>query len=92
MQCVRCVVSGHVQGVFYRASTRHEAERRGITGYARNLVNGSVEVLACGAKGSIEELCAWLANGPPHANVTNVSCEVLDDKSAMHCGGDFRVE
>lgn len=92
MRCVRCIVSGQVQGVFYRASTRHEAERHGVTGYARNLANGSVEVLACGARDAVDKLCAWLANGPAHANVTNVSCEVLDDESAKQCGWDFRVE
>lgn len=73
--CLRCTVSGRVQGVFFRASTRHEAERRGISGYARNLSNGSVEILACGEKGRVEDLCAWLAKGPPNAEVSNVSCE-----------------
>jgi acylphosphatase len=90
--CLRCVVSGQVQGVFYRASTRHEAERLGVTGYARNLADGSVEVLACGEKGAVEALSAWLAKGPSQANVTNVSCGVLDDAIAMNCGIDFRVE
>lgn len=90
--CLRCVVTGHVQGVFYRASARHEAERRGVSGYARNLTNGSVEVLACGEKGAVEALCAWLAKGPSQANVTNVSCEPQDDTIAMNCGADFRVE
>ena len=78
MLCQRCTVSGHVQGVFFRASTRHEAEQLGISGYARNLGNGSVEVLACGAKNSVEELCTWLAKGPPHARVTNVNCAPAD--------------
>jgi acylphosphatase len=90
--CLRCIVSGHVQGVFYRASTRHEAERRGVTGYARNLADGSVEVLACGEKGAVEALCAWLANGPSQADVTNVSCEPQDEAIARNCGVDFRVE
>lgn len=86
--CLLCTVSGHVQGVFYRASARHEAERRGVSGYARNLGNGSVEVLACGEKHSVDNLCAWLAKGPAQARVTNVSCESVDIK----CPVGFNVE
>ena len=71
-----------MQGVFYRASARHEAERRGITGYARNLKNGSVEVLACGDNKSLEDFRSWLAKGPTSAEVTNVSCESIDCEAA----------
>jgi len=67
-----------VQGVFYRASARHEAERLGISGYARNLRSGSVEVLACGEKNAVDDFCTWLAKGPPQAQVTNVSCESVN--------------
>ena len=77
--CVRCYVSGQVQGVFFRASTRHEAERLGISGYARNLPDGRVEVMACGVKPLVEELCAWLSKGSPQAQVSNVSCELADN-------------
>jgi len=80
-RCLRCTVSGHVQGVFYRASTRHEAERLGVSGYARNLKIGSVEVLACGENNSLEALRSWLAIGPPHAKVTTVSCEHVECES-----------
>jgi acylphosphatase len=52
MICMQCYVSGQVQGVFFRASARHEAERLGVTGYARNLSDGRLEVLACGPKGT----------------------------------------
>lgn len=88
MACLRCTVSGHVQGVFYRASARHEAERRGISGYARNLEDGSVEVLACADKTALDELCAWLAKGPPQASVTRVSCVPVD----CACTPGFSVE
>jgi len=77
--CVRCYVSGRVQGVFFRASTRHEAERLGIRGYAQNLPDGRVEVLAYGPKPLVEELCVWLSKGPSQAEVSNVSCELVDD-------------
>jgi len=78
--CMRCFVSGRVQGVFFRASARHEAEQLGVTGYVRNLFDGRVEGLACGAKTSVDDLCAWLAKGPQHAEVCNLSCEVATDE------------
>lgn len=78
--CRRCYVSGRVQGVFFRASARNEAEQLGLRGYARNLPDGRVELLACGAAASsLEDFCAWLAQGPAHAQVTNVSCESVDE-------------
>lgn len=76
--CVRCHVAGRVQGVFYRATTRHEAQQLGITGYAKNLLDGRVEVIACGSVDAIETLQSWLSRGPANANVTGVSCETID--------------
>lgn len=72
---VRCLVSGRVQGVFFRASTRHQAERLGLTGFAANLPDGRVEVVACGESGAVGRLKAWLAKGPPGSRVTGVACE-----------------
>ena len=65
-------VHGRVQGVWFRDSTRREAERLGITGYAINLPNGTVEVLACGGSDALNELATWLLAGPPLASVTKV--------------------
>jgi acylphosphatase len=76
--CVRCYVAGRVQGVFYRASTRHEAQQLGIKGYAKNLHDGRVEVVACGSVEAIDALQSWLRKGPSDANVTGVSCETID--------------
>ena len=73
--CVRCFVSGKVQGVFYRASARHQAEQLGLTGYARNLPDGRVEVLACGEPDAVEQLRSWLTKGPADARCSNVSSE-----------------
>ena len=75
--CVRCFVAGRVQGVWYRASTRRQAEQLGITGHAINLPDGRVEVLACGGGDAVAELQAWLWVGPPAAEVTDVACETL---------------
>lgn len=68
-----CHVSGRVQGVFFRASTRHRALELGVTGYAKNLPDGRVEVLAIGAETAVLGLCEWLWIGPPSAQVTAVA-------------------
>ncbi|MGH8371672.1 MAG: acylphosphatase [Gammaproteobacteria bacterium] len=78
MICKRCLVSGKVQGVFYRASTARRARELGISGYAINLPNGQVEVLVCGAPEAVQTLCEWLREGPSTAQVTGV--EVSDAK------------
>ena len=71
----RCLVSGKVQGVFYRASAAEQARGLGITGYAKNLPDGRVEVLACGDAQSVEQLISWLRQGPPMAEVSGVEVE-----------------
>lgn len=73
-RCIRCFVSGRVQGVFFRASTQDVALRLGVTGYARNLPDRRVEVLACGEEAALRELEAWLWEGPSHAEVSGVEC------------------
>lgn len=76
--CYRCLVGGRVQGVFFRASTREQAMRLGLTGYARNLSDGRVEVLICGEASAVGQLREWLRTGPPGASVTGVACEPMD--------------
>ena len=73
--CIHCTISGKVQGVWFRASTQTEAQRLGITGWARNLPDGRVEVLACGEKEKLAELYEWLKQGPKLANVTHLTYE-----------------
>jgi len=77
-RCIRCFVSGRVQGVYFRASAAHEAQRLGITGHARNLPDGRVEVLACGDADALTRFKAWLHRGPPAAEVSAVACETQD--------------
>jgi acylphosphatase len=48
-----------------------------VSGYARNLADGRVEVLACGSAEAVEALCEWLWQGPPSARVMAVSCEAV---------------
>lgn len=74
--CTICWVHGRVQGVGFRYSTQHEAQRLGLTGYARNMDDGSVEVVACGDSQKVEQLIAWLkAGGPRSARVERVLTE-----------------
>jgi acylphosphatase len=68
----RFLVTGKVQGVFFRQSARLEAERLGLRGSARNLADGSVEVWAQGGAAALEALLQWLRRGPPHARVDAV--------------------
>jgi acylphosphatase len=68
----RFLVLGKVQGVYFRHSSRLEAIRLAIRGHARNLPDGSVEVLAHGAPSCVEEFRAWLTRGPPEARVDEV--------------------
>ena len=75
MPASRFMVTGKVQGVFFRASTREQAERFGLSGYARNLPDGRVEVLAVGEEGAIAALERWLWQGPPRSRVEEVTRE-----------------
>ena len=74
----RCLVSGRVQGVYYRATAAERARAVGITGHARNLPDGRVEVLACGSEHAVEEFIAWLWIGPSAAKVSDVAAEALE--------------
>lgn len=71
----RFFVSGKVQGVWFRESTRRQAVRLGIDGHAINLSDGRVEVIATGGAEAMAELERWLAEGPPLAVVDQVEVE-----------------
>lgn len=88
MPTVRFIVSGRVQGVFYRASTREQALALGLAGHARNLPDGRVEVLASGAVVALDALEHWLRRGPPAAQVEAVSRENLSEQDlhGFHIG------
>ncbi|KFD18152.1 acylphosphatase [Tatumella ptyseos] len=68
-------VTGRVQGVFFRDSTRQQAETQRLTGYAANLNDGSVEILLQGEPEAVEKVLFWIkAGGPPAARVDSVTC------------------
>ena len=79
------LISGQVQGVFYRASAQQEAMRLGLSGEIRNLPDGRVEAIVEGPKERIEEFIQWCRRGPPSAEVDDVGVRW----SAAR--GDFRT-
>ena len=83
---VRVRAEGRVQGVFFRDSVRRDAERSGVAGWAANLPDGSVEVVAEGDAEAVEGILALIRRGPGHAEVTNVevSEEAPEGVSGFH--------
>ena len=69
---VRLLITGRVQGVFFRTSTRKQATILGINGWVRNLPGGQVEVLAKGEGEAVKNLIAWCHKGPPGAYVEEI--------------------
>jgi len=72
MICRRYLVTGRVQGVFFRDSTRRQAQQLGLTGWVRNLRDGRVEVLLHGDGETVDQMEKWLELGPEYAKVTNI--------------------
>ena len=77
MKKVKALVSGEVQGVGFRMSTRAEAEKLGVCGTVRNLSNGDVEIIAAGKTDSVDALMNWAKSGPPLAVVDNLEIKVM---------------
>lgn len=71
-------ISGHVQGVWFRANTRDKAEQLGLTGWVKNTYNGNVEAVFEGDEEIINEIIAWCHKGPSLANVSNVKVDFKD--------------
>ena len=68
-------ISGEVQGVFFRDSTRERAQQLGLYGWVKNLPDGRVEALFEGPSEKVREMIQWCEQGPPHAAVENVDVE-----------------
>jgi acylphosphatase len=81
MICKKAFVAGRVQGVFYRATAARRARELGIRGYANNLPDGRVEVLACGEAKVVDELVTFLWTGSSASRVTAVEVEEIDPKT-----------
>jgi acylphosphatase len=81
----RVIIHGLVQGVWFRASTKDEADRLGVTGWVRNLPDGSVEAVFEGEKKKVEEIVGWCHRGPAGAQVSKV--DIIWEPSK----GDFDI-
>ena len=76
-------VHGHVQGVFFRYTTRKVARRLGLTGFVKNMGDGSVYIEAEGPEDKLKELLAFSKKGPEHARVERVECEYSEPRNAF---------
>ncbi len=85
----RAIVHGRVQGVAFRASTVREGQSLGLDGYARNLPDGTVEVVARGADAGLSKLIEFLRQGPPAAKVTDVDLD-WTDRTPLRSGFSLR--
>ncbi len=77
VKCEKFIVSGIVQGVGFRYYTSHTGQKLGVTGYAKNLNNGDVEVVVAGNAEQIEMMAEWLKDGPRTASVTELIREPI---------------
>lgn len=84
MKRLRLTVTGRVQGVSYRARAQEKARTLGLAGYARNLPDGTVDILAEGEAARLEEFIAWCRKGPPLAGVSNVTILAEDFVPGEH--------
>ncbi len=82
-------VSGKVQGVFFRDTTRKKASSLGLSGYVKNLPDGRVEIVAEGGREKIEDLISWADDGPPLAFVEDVKVRWEDPENSFL---DFQIK
>ncbi len=82
------IITGRVQGVWFRASTKETADNLGIQGWVRNLPDGSVEVNAAGGNAVMEQFIRWCYQGPPGARVSKIDIKELEAADNPH---GFRI-
>ncbi len=84
MRTVHIVVTGTVQGVGFRFTTRRQAQQLGLVGWVRNQPDGSVALCAQGSEGAVDRLITFLEAGPPGAVVTSVTIQDVTPDKALH--------
>jgi acylphosphatase len=82
-QTISITVSGEVQGVYYRQSTKEKALELGVSGMVRNLPNGNVQIVATGTADQLNELVHWCRKGPALAKVAGVDVESMESQVFM---------
>lgn len=87
LKSIRCVVRGRVQGVYFRASAKQEADRLGVTGWVKNRGDSTVACLATGTDAQLQSFQKWLNHGPPDAFVERVDVESVE----LEVGNRFDV-
>lgn len=80
MKTLHLIIHGRVQGVFYRDSMHREAQRLGVSGWVRNLNDGTVEAIAQGSIEAVDALVQWAHRGPEHARVERVDLEAAEGR------------
>ena len=83
LSALRFLVFGRVQGVGFRYAAREAAIEYGVSGWVRNLPDGSVEIVAQGTAGAVEAMRSWAERGPRHAAVHRVLRETQDDDPTL---------
>ena len=78
MYRIHVMISGKVQGVFFRISTQDKANELNLTGWVKNIFNNAVEIIAEGDREELSKLTGWLQMGPPNATVDKISIEWSD--------------
>ncbi len=81
MITVRAVVSGKVQGVFFRDYTRKRAQSLQLTGWVKNLADGGVEIVVCGSEAVVTHFIDWLWEGSPSSKVSDVCWEIIPQQT-----------
>ncbi|WP_205512676.1 acylphosphatase [Longitalea arenae] len=82
-QTISITVSGLVQGVYYRQSTKEKALELGVSGLVKNLPDGNVHIIATGTADQLDQLVHWCKQGPPHAKVSAVNVKQLEKQVFM---------
>jgi acylphosphatase len=82
MKTLHLIIHGRVQGVFYRDSMRHEAQRLSVSGWVRNRDDGTVEAIAQGPSAAVDALVRWAHRGPEHARVERVDVSTAEGSHA----------
>lgn len=88
MKALRLKIYGRVQGVWFRATTKDQAQRLGASGWVRNNADGAVEAFIQGSNKAVEELLEWCRQGPPGAYVERVDVEDVDPEDEIK---DFSI-